>query len=202
MPDIVRNGSDPRIRRTRLLLQQALLALLKEKAFEDISIQDISEASTINRATFYAHYNDKSALLECTIGTQFSALLKKREVIFDGTCPSALKAMTLSLCDYLVEATQVGTAAVPQLSPYMESAIVSVLRQKILDGLRQHPSGSLLSAEITSATISWALYGAAKEWLQTPHRSDAEPFADLVVALISPLMKPLTDVARSDATQS
>jgi AcrR family transcriptional regulator len=54
---------DPRIRRTRELLQQALDKLLETNEFEKISVQDITDAATVNRATFYAHYPDKFALL-------------------------------------------------------------------------------------------------------------------------------------------
>jgi AcrR family transcriptional regulator len=43
---------DPRIRRTRQLLQGALLQLLGSKSFDDISVQDITDAATVNRATF------------------------------------------------------------------------------------------------------------------------------------------------------
>ena len=49
---------DPRIRRTRKLLQGALGALMQSKSFDEISVQDITEAATVNRATFYDHYND------------------------------------------------------------------------------------------------------------------------------------------------
>jgi len=45
---------DPRIRRTRQLLQDALKRLLEEKEFDKITIQNITEAATLNRATFYA----------------------------------------------------------------------------------------------------------------------------------------------------
>src|SRR5260370_3835499 len=92
---------DPRIRRTRELLQQALGKLLKKKEFDDISVQDITEVATVNRATFYDHYNDKFALLECMVGSDFHELLAEREVQFDGDCPSALKPIVLAVCDFL-----------------------------------------------------------------------------------------------------
>jgi AcrR family transcriptional regulator len=46
---------DPRVRRTRKLLQDALRSLLFERRFSRISVQDIAERATVNRATFYAH---------------------------------------------------------------------------------------------------------------------------------------------------
>ena len=50
---------DPRITRTRKLIREALAALLAEKNFESITVQDIAERATVNRATFYAHFSDR-----------------------------------------------------------------------------------------------------------------------------------------------
>jgi len=54
---------DRRTRRTREQLRSALLALLKEKRYEDISVQDIIERADVARSTFYVHYMDKDDLL-------------------------------------------------------------------------------------------------------------------------------------------
>src|SRR5437899_12498194 len=92
---------DPRIRRTRQLLQQALEKLLETKEFDRMSVQDMTEAATVNRATFYDHFTDKFALLECMVGSRFHELLAARGVQFDGNCDSALKAIVMAVCDYL-----------------------------------------------------------------------------------------------------
>src|SRR5271155_2772872 len=116
---------DPRIRRTRLLLQQALEKLLETHEFEKISVQDIADAATVNRATFYDHYPDKFALLESLVGCRFHDLLVEREVQFDGTCGSALKAIVLAVCDYLTRMQ--GPDCKRQWEPHMESAIIAVV---------------------------------------------------------------------------
>lgn len=54
---------DRRTRKTRGQLRSALLALLKEKRYEDISVQDIIERADVARSTFYGHYMDKDDLL-------------------------------------------------------------------------------------------------------------------------------------------
>lgn len=54
---------DPRIKRTRQLLRQALMDLIPEKGYQAITIQDIADRATLNRATFYLHYRDKDDLL-------------------------------------------------------------------------------------------------------------------------------------------
>src|SRR5580658_2553053 len=123
---------DPRIRRTRELLQQALDKLLESKEFEKISVQDIAEAATVNRATFYDHYNDKFALLECMVGGRFHELLANRGVQFDGSCASALKAIVLAVCDYLTQMQ--GPHGKREFEPHMESAIIQVVRRMLLEG--------------------------------------------------------------------
>jgi AcrR family transcriptional regulator len=178
---------DPRIRRTRLLLQQALGKLLETKEFENISVQDITEAATLNRATFYDHYPDKFALLECMVGTRFHELLAERGVSFDGTCSAALKAMVLGVCDYLASMQRVDCERQRQMEPHMESAVIAVVRRMILDGLNRHQAESAASPEIIAATLSWAIYGAAKEWLRTPQRCSSETIVETIQALVSPI---------------
>lgn len=178
---------DPRIRRTRLLLQQSLAKLLETKVFEKISVQDITDAATVNRATFYDHYPDKFALLECMAASRFHELLAGRGVKFDGTCSSAWKGMVLGVCDYLAGTPGMDCERHRQMDPHVESAVVAVVRQMLLDGLKLHPSQSAVSPEMIATTASWAIYGGAKEWLRTPNRCPSEEVADTVVKLVSPI---------------
>ena len=91
---------DPRIRRTRKLLQGALATLMQAKSFDEISVQDITEAATVNRATFYDHYTDKFALLEALVAGGFHEFLGQRGVRYDAGCPAALGAIIHATCDY------------------------------------------------------------------------------------------------------
>jgi AcrR family transcriptional regulator len=54
---------DRRIRRTRRILNEALISLVLDKGYERITVQDILDRADIGRSTFYAHYRDKEALL-------------------------------------------------------------------------------------------------------------------------------------------
>src|SRR5262249_52372875 len=62
------NGEDLRVRRTRWLLQKALIELTIEKGFADVTVQDISERAMVNRSTFYRHYQDKYDLMSQYMG--------------------------------------------------------------------------------------------------------------------------------------
>ena len=54
---------DRRIGRTRRLMHEALMALVVEKGYESITVQDILDRADVGRSTFYAHYRDKDELL-------------------------------------------------------------------------------------------------------------------------------------------
>lgn len=50
--------------RTDNAITNTLIALLREKSFEKITVQDILDATPVNRATFYAHFHDKYEIAE------------------------------------------------------------------------------------------------------------------------------------------
>jgi AcrR family transcriptional regulator len=178
---------DPRIRRTRLLLQQSLGKLLAEKEFDKISVQDIAEAATVNRATFYDHYRDKFALLKSMVGTRFAELLAARGVTFDGNCSSALRGIVLGVCDYLASLPRLECERQLQMQPHMEAAVIAVVRGMLLSGMKEHPPADAVSPEMLASTLSWAIFGAAKEWMRTPGRCPSDAIADRIMALIAPV---------------
>ena len=55
--------SDRRVRKTREAIQNALLALIAEKGFEAIVVEDIIQRADIGRSTFYTHFADKEDAL-------------------------------------------------------------------------------------------------------------------------------------------
>src|SRR5580698_3006979 len=97
-------ATDPRILRSRRMLMDSLAKLLIKKAFEDISVQEIADEATLNRATFYLHYPDKNALMQAMTSLRFRSLIERRGITFTG-CGGALRAIALGVCDYLAETT-------------------------------------------------------------------------------------------------
>jgi len=95
-------ATDPRILRSRRMLMEALASLLTKKEFEDVSVQEIADEATLNRATFYLHYPDKNALLQAMTGVRFRDLIERRGITFSN-CNGALRAIALGVCDYLAE---------------------------------------------------------------------------------------------------
>ena len=78
---------DRRVNRTRRQLREALTALILEKGFDVITIEDITERADLGRTTFYLHYHGKEDLLLESIGTTAQELYDQVTTLFDVGLP-------------------------------------------------------------------------------------------------------------------
>lgn len=62
-PEATTRAPDRRVERTRRTLRDALVALILERGWDDISVKDVCAAADVGRSTFYAHFADKEELL-------------------------------------------------------------------------------------------------------------------------------------------
>jgi AcrR family transcriptional regulator len=76
--ELTQNEADLRVRRTRKMLQQALVELTIEKGFAEVTVRDLTERAMVNRSTFYRHYLDKVDLLRQCL-TELSELIDSQE---------------------------------------------------------------------------------------------------------------------------
>ena len=176
--------SDPRIVRSRRMLMEALVRLLIKKEFEDISVQEIADEATLNRATFYLHYPDKNALLQAMTGVRFRDLIEHRGVTFSD-CNGALRAIALGVCDYLAETTSCPgqLARMP-----LEGSIIPVVEHMFKEGLAVHGSAPGADAALQATTAAWAVFGAARRWFQTSNRIPAEEMAARIETMVNPVL--------------
>jgi AcrR family transcriptional regulator len=84
--------TDRRVLRTRDTLGDALVELMHEKPFDDITVQEVLDRAGVGRSTFYAHYKDKDDLLLSDVEDffkMFSTMLTRR-----GANPQRLAPVT------------------------------------------------------------------------------------------------------------
>ncbi len=68
-------ASNLRVRRTKILLREALIELIEERGFEALTIGELTERAMVSRAAFYRNYQDKYDLVEQIFEEAMSALL-------------------------------------------------------------------------------------------------------------------------------
>jgi AcrR family transcriptional regulator len=178
---------DPRVVRTRQLIQQAFIDLIQEKSFEEITIQEIADRATINRVTFYSHFQDKFALLEYTIRDMIRQHLYKQLSETVPFSPENLALLVRTVCEFLTEIQRVCPPPHGQMEPLMEKQIKAELYEILhswLIEIAADDTNAGPTLEQTAMVTSWAIYGAAVQWLKEKRQKSADEYVGQVLPLI------------------
>jgi len=89
-----------RMTQTKQSLVKAFVDLVNEKDFEKITVADLTKGAQVNRATFYAHFNDKYELLDYIIDESASAAIEKRTSGVEKFDKESVHQLVLAVCDY------------------------------------------------------------------------------------------------------
>ena len=174
---------DPRVKRTRSLILQAFGALLAEKVFEAISVQDVTDKAEINRATFYKHFVDKYALLDYTIKELFKKEIEKRTRDACHYTPENLQNLILAVCEFLSRLHS--TCAQPHQQ--FESLVEGTIKKQIFELLSYwlEQSKSRIHTEIPATVATWAIYGLASFYSHSKKRPALEKFVEEALPLVA-----------------
>jgi AcrR family transcriptional regulator len=178
---------DPRVTRTRQLLHQALLGLMMEKSFQAITIQDIADRATVNRVTFYAHFQDKYALLEYSIREMFKERLHNHLPESAPFTPESLATLIGAVCEFLGEMFQACPPPHGQMDSLMEKQIKEVVYRILHGWLEELPNSD--NTEQKATITAWAIYGAAVQWSQKSKPELVNDFVQQVLPIITAGLK-------------
>ena len=192
----VGNSSDPRVQRTRQLLIEAFMALVQEKHnIHSISIQEIARRATVNRATFYAHFEDKYALVADWSREKFRRGLACQFPASSTLQRETLHRLILAVFDFLALSQRYSRPSNRQFEQIYEIAIQQELYVLLLRWFKQTPSelpGHVETSETTMQAISWAIFGPAAQWSRGDQSISKEIMAyhvlSIVVAGLSPVV--------------
>lgn len=179
---------DPRIKRTRQLLQRAMSELLQEKSFESVTVQEIAARAGVNRATFYAHYVDKIALVYAMVREMFAAKLEERLPEQPDLTIGNLRLLILTTCEYIGEFLN---HCAPMRQPYEQASmfipVQHFLHEILTDWIRK---ADRMAHETLAMTISWAIWGTVFEWARAGRRIPAERLTDQIMILVQSGLQP------------
>lgn len=175
---------DPRVKRTRQLLEQSFLDVVAEKGFQSVSVQDITEKAGVNRATFYAHFPDKYALLDYSVRQSFRQEIERRMLNICTFSMDNLQALIIAVCEYIVTASSHCNPPSPQFEQVMETQVKLQIQELIQKWFEKMVTDT--DPKLASTAISWAIYGLAIQWSHDKNkkRPSAEKFSDEVLPLI------------------
>ncbi len=178
---------DRRVRRTRQLLIDALLALIVERGYEVLTVQEILDRADVGRSTFYAHFRDKDDLLHAA----FARLRAVLDSHARGSGAASLSDISLALFCHTADHRPLYRAMVGRPSGAM---MLRAAREQLSDVVRPYLEQAALRLsmppEVAAQYYVSALFGLLTWWLDsdlpyTPAQMDAM-FRRLVLPNLAP----------------
>jgi len=151
---------ETRTTRTRPALCTALLSLLEEKPFEQITIREITACAGVGYATFFRHYTDKDALLNDFAAREISRLLAMTLPILYAIDS---RASAQALCAYLWEhrklwsALLTGGAAATLKAEFVRQAQHNAAEQQNTDSWLPGDLNVVFAVAATIEILAWWL---------------------------------------------
>lgn len=163
---------DRRVRRTRRTLHEALISLVLEKDYEQITVQDILDRADVGRSTFYAHFRDKEALLL----TSFEDMREQLTEALDGAAPAELPAALIF--EHAYEHQRVYRALCGRQGGNL---VYRHLHDVVGDVLGKHLTalGSDLPVEVVAEFYTSAILGLLGWWIDNGFRHDPAWLTDI-----------------------
>lgn len=84
---------------TKELIIESFIQLIDKKDFEKITIADLTNGAGVNRATFYAHFNDKYVLLDYIVNDSAESVVRKYTEDLVGE-KELVYALVLAICEF------------------------------------------------------------------------------------------------------
>lgn len=178
---------DPRVKRTRQMIEEAFDSLILEKGFTGVSVQDLTERAGINRATFYAHFPDKYALLDHNIEVAFRKEVDSHMLNACQFTMQHLRTLIIVVCKFVDSSHNHCVMSEQQYKSLVEAQVRSQIFGLISHWVETLPSLIDKPDARAHATIaaSWALYGLAEEWSRNKRVPPLEEYADQVLPILA-----------------
>lgn len=165
---------DPRVRRSRRMLRDALIGLMKEREYEEISVSEIAERADLNRATFYLHYKDKQDLLQQSIDDVLSEIAEHFQHIELETNlvdVSKVELLFLNMFEFIAQNADFYKVMLSKGDVQFTNQWQDLFREKVKHRISsQQPKMKItddtMPIDLLLAFISSACTGAIKWWLE------------------------------------
>ena len=180
---------DPRVRRTRNLIENAFRKLIAEREYSDFSVADIADEATVNRATFYLHFESKEHLAESVFKDSFRDAVIHRVHDQERVTISGLEALAQATLEFVGSfAAQCPKSAKDQ-EGFLNSAILEMLQRVLgrwfeLD-TRAIRLFNIQDPQLVLNAFSWSILGAATDWSRDSKGKEARRVAKDLVALFT-----------------
>lgn len=172
---MIQHSDDRRSRRSRKLMKQGLLELMREKPFSTITAREVTDRMDLNRGTFYLHYPDTGTLLhsiETDLLTDAQRMIDEGRT--DGTS-ATLQALFRTVLDYIAANREVfHTLLANDSSRFIERMQELILKNGAPVVRSRFPEARDDSLRYLLSFVTYGLMGLILEWFCSDMAADRE----------------------------
>ena len=185
--------SNLRVRRTKKLLREALIALIEERGFEAITVGELTERAMVSRAAFYRNYQDKYDLVERIFEEAMSTLLNAIGELGQEHPPEIWVTFFEHIAEYeRLYRALLGSKGSPWFVRKMRAALSDLIKER--GRLPHGPDGSArpahtFSDEFVPDLVSTMFVEAITWWLEHGRSYTPKEIATRSALLASALFK-------------
>ena len=178
--------TDPRVRRTRRLLQDALVPLILEKDYASISIKEITDRADVAYITFFRHYSGIDELLMEVLDVGLADLLHHIGTLARESEDSAIQTEGKLIFEYIKQKSDLFRILLRSQSAIRirKSVIknISTMFQNSCTPLRRPDSP--IPIKIAGNHIATSLLALIEWWLENKLSPSPEQMGQIYKALI------------------
>ena len=183
-----KRDGDRRIQRTRHVLSDALFALIMERGYEALTVQDITERANVGRATFYLHYRDKEDLLSASLKQLVNELTQYVEPNHDSH--STYKTLSVRVFWHVAQhhalySALLGEGGPPIIATRMKRYLAALIQSYVITPLLERGKASV-DPELLSTHAAGSLLALLVWWLDHNLAPSAEEMGTLFWQLMTP----------------
>ena len=159
---------DPRVRRTRRMLREALVSLILEKDYASISIKEITQRADVAYITFYRHFESLDQLLMQVLDEGLSELMGRIETLAKQSETSALETEGRLIFEYIEQKADLfrillKSQSVTRVRKKVVRNIAAIFQNSCLPLAR---SGNQVATAIMSNHIATSLLALIEWWIE------------------------------------
>lgn len=183
----MKQEKDIRYYRTKQRITEAMVCLLKEKNFDQITVKDICEYAEISRSGFYLHYLDKYDLVE----KHQLELMAHANRILSSTSLTYIKKSDLMLymLNYLKNEGELLALLISDHgSSEIQNQVKQLLKKNALQNIIEHLNIQLdteIEKHYLVTFLSNALLGVLQEWINNGQKESPEELVHILNKIVA-----------------
>ncbi|MDR4888554.1 TetR/AcrR family transcriptional regulator [Fredinandcohnia sp. QZ13] len=182
------NYLDRRIVKSKRAMKDALLALMNEKDFKEISISDIVREADLNRGTFYKHYQYKEDILHEIMDEVIDDLIQSYREPYKGVEIFEIKKLSTSavkIFDHVYKYANFYSHIVKTSTlTGFQNKFCSVLKELALSDLHNPLNDPKIDREIHANYQAYAILGMVIEWINSGFKYSPHFMAEQLLEII------------------